>query len=260
MKYSQRSASRLKLYLVSSLTFLLLYALNLAKVVDLNNARVTFSDLQPTSRIAYVVTVNESSTRYAQTRTVLDETGFTVRPIKPVYVGDSLIQRTYSNKLALLRAVERIATGEEPWGYVFEDDIAKHELSTARISDVVASESKAHFFQYLGICLPNQESKARKTCGRCAHAMGFSRTGADELLKFSRTERSVTPKQRGEATIPAKEAYMDVIVDIWCQANGGFMVSGPLEESSTAAVSGHVGMFVQDRKKFDSIISNSPNV
>ena len=215
---------------------------------------------QRNHRVAYVVTLNTTSVRFVQTSDILEEIGFTVRPITADFIGETVTQRTFSNKLSILKAIELIAQGQDAWGYVFEDDILKHELSSYRLSDVIGFERQGPRFHYLGVCLLDSQSEKRYTCGRCAHAMGFSKEGATELLAFARLSRPVTSKLKGETTVPFKEPYMDVIVDTWCQAYGGFMVIGPLQESLRASAKGHVGMFIQDRKRFSSIISNAPKV
>jgi len=166
-------------------------------------------------------------------------------------------QQTFSNKLALLNAVEQIKRGKDPWGYVFEDDITLNEHSNASIRDIIRSERNTKHFQYLGVCLPQGQEIKRTSCGRCAHAMGFSKQGANELLEFSEIRSAVKPRDRGETIIPAQEPYLDVIVDHWCQHSGGFTIAGLLTKSAKSAVEGHVNIFIQDRGEFQSVISNA---
>lgn len=215
---------------------------------------------QSPRRVAYIVSTNTSASRYVQTKNVLQRAGFETEVVAPKFLGETMEQRTFSNKLALLSAIQRITVGSEPWGYVFEDDINVSELSNATTVDIVSSEHTARRFQYLGVCLPKGESVRRFACGRCAHAMGFSKAGAKELVKFSEIDRLITPARRGGGIIPATEPYLDVIIDVWCQSRGGFQIVGPLKESVKSTVTGHIGMFIQDRGKFVSIVSNSPRV
>lgn len=209
-------------------------------------------------RVAYVVSTNTTTKRYFQTKHILERVGFRVTHIRPYFVGSTMTQQTFSNKIAILSAVERIANGAHSWGYVFEDDIVMHERSDAKLCDIIALEQTADRFQYLGVCIHRGQPIKPVTCGRCAHAMGFSREGARELLAFSQLEKSVKPRLMGEPTIPAREPYLDVIVDLWCQDRNGFQVSPPLIESSKSTEKGHVGIFIQDRNTFKSIISNAP--
>lgn len=85
--------------------------------------------------------------------------------------------------------------------------------------------------------------------------MGFSKQGANELLEFSEIRSAVKPRDRGETMIPAQEPYLDIIVDHWCQCSGGFTIAGPLIKSAKSVVEGHIGIFIQDRGKFQSVIS-----
>ena len=226
---------------------------------SLQVARFTSADLncslntEAARRIAHVVSIDTASPRYLQTERILTDVGFSVAVIHPPHVGESSRDYAMSNKLGLLAALEKIALGSETWGYIFEDDIITHESwSNTTITDIIASESSASLFQYLGICALDL-TYSRKMCGRCTHAMGFSQKGAAELLLLAKQDY---PKlYRGD--VPRDEVYLDVIMEYWCKERGPFPVFGPLENSMNGT-DGHLGMFIQDRKKFESIIDAAP--
>lgn len=208
-------------------------------------------------RMAYVVSLNSSAPRFLQTQNVLEDFGFEVSTVKPFYVGATRHKQTLSNKLALLMAATLVARGEEPWGYIFEDDIFKHELSRDSLSTLIAAESEAKLFQYLGICTSGQalNTPTRHMCGRCAHAMGLSKQGAVELLSFANLE----VPELVTGNVPRDEEYLDVIVQVWCEAHPpGFRVTGPIQ-NSTIGVNGHYGIFLQDRHKYASEIDRAPS-
>jgi len=164
------------------------------------------------------------------------------------------MQQTLSNKVAFLNVLRKVSTGVEPWGYLFEDDVTKHELSPDNMHTLIAAESKAKFFQYLGICTLDPSVAQKRTCGRCAHAMGFSREGATELLRFAVADKPYLA--RGKT--PRDEEYFDVIIEGWCHKHDGFMVFGPLKNSMEGAA-GHWGVFVQDRSRYKSEIDQATN-
>lgn len=202
-------------------------------------------------RIAYVVSTNTSAHRFQQTTEVLENFGFAVKVVEPDNLGSTREQKTLSNKNAFVSAARLISQGDEPWGYLFEDDIVIHEKSADNLDTLIAAESRTTLFQYLGICPVDPHAVSRKMCGRCAHAMGLSREGAMELLGIiNRLDFSL-----GRDNATREEIYFDVIVDGWCQERNGFLVFGPLLESKYGVPgAGHVGTFLQDRSKFKSEI------
>ena len=170
------------------------------------------------NRVAYVVSLNESSKRFKRTAQILQSKGLNVEFIKPDFRGTSVKQKTISNKLALLRALEKVASGSEPWGYLFEDDIVEHEYSKLSLSTLLKAENTATLCLYLGVCLPNDVTLQTRVCGRCAHAMGFSKRGAEKFLRFATVDRPIQQFSRPSKTVtPLEEPYFDVIVDTWCQ-------------------------------------------
>ena len=213
--------------------------------VQLSKNTIIFSSPR---RIAYVVTLNISSPRYLQTKNVLENFGFVVRNVAPQFIGKSTREQTLSNKFALLQAVRFIKDGDDPWGYAFEDDLADHELSSWKISDLVKIEGQSDYFMYLGICM-GSPPKNSIGCGRCAHAMGFSKKGATEVASFA----SQTYPLLETGRVPREEEYFDVINEAWCKEKGGFRIIGPLRKSARGH-DGHYGIFIQDRAKFRSQI------
>jgi len=206
--------------------------------------------------MAYVVSLNSSAPRFLQTDQLLREFGFEVSIVEPFFVGETRYKRTLSNKFALLTAATLISKGVEPWGYVFEDDIFKHELALDNLSSLIESEMESTTFQYLGACAlnPGENQVARNMCGRCAHAMGFSKYGASELLRFANLQEPKLAREK----VPRDEEYLDVIVQGWCETQpSGFRVVGPLVKSAKG-IFGHYGLFLQDRTNYESEIDKAP--
>ena len=202
-------------------------------------------------RVAHIISLDESRPRAQQTLKVLRDMGFETTIIKPKYVGHTRKEQTLSNKLAMIDAVEQIAQGKQPWGYVFEDDIYQHEASTMRLRDIIQAEESSKKFMYLGVCTTGEALSFM--CGRCAHAMGFSRDGAEDVLNFAQNCSPILATGKS----PVDEEYFDVIVEGWCAVNGGFRVVGPLVPSSRGHVE-HYGALIQDRGTFPSEIDAAP--
>jgi len=223
-----------------------------------NRSSLSSDDNSVEKRVAYVVSMNTATPRFLQTKKVLSEFGFEVSAVTPYYFGRTREKQTLSNKIALLTAATLISRGEEPWGYIFEDDIYKHESSRDDLSAVIESEKASNLFQYLGVCTEGEarNKPVRNMCGRCAHAMGISKQGALELLEFANLQE---PKlEVGQKNAPGDELYLDVIVQGWCEAQPpGFRVVGPLKNSVKGDV-GHYGIFLQDRNSFESEIDKAP--
>lgn len=223
-----------------------------------NRFNSSSSDMSLEQRVAYVVSTNTSTPRFLQTEKVLSDFGFQVSVVTPYYFGTTREKQTLSNKIALLTAAKLISRGEEPWGYIFEDDIYKHELSRDDLSAVIKSETTSTLFQYLGICTEGeaQNKPVRNMCGRCAHAMGISKQGALRLLEFANLQEPRLEVDQKNA--PRDELYLDVIVQGWCETQPpGFRVVGPLKPS-VKGLDGHYGIFLQDRTSFESEIDKAP--
>ena len=202
-------------------------------------------------RLAHIISLDESRPRAKQTLKVLRDMGFETTIVKPKYVGHTRKDQTLSNKFAMIDAVEQIAKGKQPWGYVFEDDIYQHEASNMQLRDFIEAEKNSKNFMYLGVCTAGEAVSFM--CGRCAHAMGFSRGGAEEILSFARKFSPTLATGKS----PVDEEYFDVIVEGWCASKGGFRVVGPLFPSSRGHVE-HYGALIQDRGAFPSEIDAAP--
>ena len=202
-------------------------------------------------RVAHIISLDESRQRAQQTQKVLRYMGFETTIVTPKHFGHTRKDKTLSNKFAIIDAVEQIAKGNQPWGYVFEDDIYQHEASTLQLRDIIQAEESSKHFMYLGVCTAGEAKSFM--CGRCAHAMGFSKDGAEEVLDFVQNSRPTLVTGNS----PVDEEYFDVIVEGWCALKGGFRVVGPLFPSSTGHVE-HYGALLQDRGKFPSEIDAAP--
>lgn len=199
-------------------------------------------------RPAYVVSVSRGlDERSQRTGTILHNLGFDVEYVEPIsWKGlreenptlseeESKVLSHRNTVLNLLRHSPR------PWTYVFEDDIAVH--NGVNMESIVELESSSDSFFYLGLCLPHKsdvllpppKSNGERACGRCAHALAFSREGASSLLSFLSTG--------------GDSAYFDINVETWCAANDGFPVY--LWERH-GQQDGHRGGFFQDRNIFET--------
>ncbi|KAK3245479.1 hypothetical protein CYMTET_44953 [Cymbomonas tetramitiformis] len=201
-------------------------------------------------RRAYLMTQNREAQRAITSREILERIGFEM--VYPQIVPNA--DKVLSNKLTQLQVYHAIANGTDPWGYVFEDDIA---LTTRPfiLQRITQGEVLGSPFVYLGVCagkdtFPWDQTmalEARRQCGRCAHAYGISRRGASMLLKFDEVFGPGIAEQR----------YMDVVTEAWCKSLGGFPVLGhDFGAPHTYPDSyEHTGLFFQDRAKFASTIS-----
>lgn len=191
---------------------------------------------------AHVLSMDAGAPRARHTANALAAVGFQVVFVAPSAGGLTIADKVLSNKRAFLDALERHLQGSPAaWLYLFEDDITAHR--GIYLPDVQATESRATHFMYLGICGPRVRAewpllKSGGRCGRCAHAMGFSRAGAAAFLAFNRNNTDAY----------THGMYLDVMVEAWCLSLGGF----PVVHFDRAAPHepGHRGVFYQDRRKF----------
>jgi len=193
--------------------------------------------------VAHILTTKPSSVRAIHSSNTLKNIGFdTVEFIQPNTIGQTNIERVWSNKNAFLTALQNfIATSSEDWIFLFEDDIsARPGYTTEHIKEALKKED---LFAYLGVC--NLKTQKKRLCGRCAHAMAISKKGAKEILDFNLKSTTITPTDR----LPKDEPYFDVVVDTFCTEKGPFLVIGPNDTS------GWHGIFFQDRQKFPTGIS-----
>ncbi len=194
------------------------------------------------NRTAYLLTCDEESHRSISSRSKLEKIGFSVESVSCEPHEDKVI----SNKIGMQKIYERIANGDEEYCYVFEDDIdTVEEISLA---EIIQYEKMSEMFFYLGCCvyaaLPadtrvkiDQHSVYSVSGGtRCLHAIGLSRKGARELLKFSKS-----------VEIP----FMDVIVEEFSRRHPANVVRFDL---SSPIIQGHRGVVFQDRNRHPSTI------
>jgi len=146
------------------------------------------------------------------------------------------LQQTWCNKKAFYAAMRRCLASEPDACYFFEDDI---KLTPGAVQPL--SMAPGGLFKYLGICLHDEAFG----CGRCAHAMSFSKAGIRSFMEFDGKHGTAEP-------------YLDVMVEKWCVANKGF----PVLHGELAAPGEPTwrGAFYQDRAKFPSIISGQTRI
>ena len=192
-------------------------------------------------RTAYILTCDETSERSTCSKNVLEKVGFNIQTFTCIKHRNKVL----SNKISMQKIYEIIANGEDEWVYVFEDDI--NILEDIKIDELIEYEKISDKFFYLGTCgyvnnCKKSEIKIRgnevvKVIGdvRGLHAIGLSKNGAKELLEYS--EKS-------------SEIYMDMILEEFARLNHPNIVRYDLE----SYISGHRGIFFQDRNKFPSSI------
>jgi hypothetical protein len=171
----------------------------------------TFS--QNDIRIAYLITVNETSPRTVRSKLILESVGFKVK----LEFAKPMEDKQLSNTLAQTQIYQKIKRNPTPWGYIFEDDIALAVESFSIPKDVVHGVEKQHsLMNYLGICGPEKQQMTGLYCGMCTHAYGLSRLGAKMLLKHNRRIQSTRTRIRGKSV-----SLMDVLTRDWCIRRGG---------------------------------------
>jgi len=176
--------------------------------------------VKPTHAVAYVLSMDNTSARALHTERVLGSVGFQVAFVTPTVPGNRILDEAWSYKLAFLHILQAfVRTNDAAWVYLFQDDIRVHKETTWRA--IQAVQAKSDRFMYLGICgtfeqfvvqwwtLGNQAK-----CGRCAHAMAFSRKGAQEFIAFNYNLHDMYAHVR----------LFDVVVEAWCLSHNGFPV------------------------------------
>mmetsp|Transcript_25816 Transcript_25816/g.63241 ORF Transcript_25816/g.63241 Transcript_25816/m.63241 type:complete len:302 (+) Transcript_25816:120-1025(+) len=219
------------------------------------------------SRTAYLISVNETSARTVFSQGILKRVGFSKIKLEMApNMGPTVKDKTKSNKYAQLSIYKKIASGSEPWGYLFEDDInlcrsQSHLPQTIQFSvlndlvcqshnDETCLENQNEDFIYLGICSPEQiqgKGITSRFCGRCAHAYGVSRIGARRLIEYEKSY-----------LIKGKRHFMDAVVDSYCRESGGFPVSDI--QCQRIDADRHFGSFLQDQNQFPPIIDTRYDV
>ena len=193
-------------------------------------------------RTAYILTCDETNDRSIFSKNVLENIGFNIIFFNCIKNENKVL----SNKISMQKIYEIIANGEEEWVYVFEDDI--NILEDIKIDELIEYENISDKFFYLGTCgfvnnykiyndtkIRDNEVVKVKGMVRGLHAIGLSKNGAKELLEYSQKSSKI---------------YMDMILEEFAQLNNPNMVRYDLE----SYISGHRGIFFQDRNKFPTSI------
>jgi len=193
-------------------------------------------------RCGYILTLNPNSERALFSKNILEKIGFDVILIQAIPNDDKVI----SNKISMQYIYNLINNSENEYSYVFEDDI--NMLEEIKIDEIIEYEKFSEMFFYLGVC-EYGNNKAKNTgikirnkdvyskCGFCKglHAIGLSKKGSIELLKFSKE---------------SNERYMDVIVEKFSRLYPAIVCRYDLE----SYIQGHRGILFQDRNLFPSMI------
>ena len=201
------------------------------------------------TRKSYLLTCDPNSERTQFSKNILERVGFCVNLINCILHNNKVL----SNKLSMLYIYDLIANGLDEWVYVFEDDI--NILKDIKIDEIIQYEKISDMFFYIGVCvysnannistnkqkINNQSVSIVKGGIRGLHAIGLSKHGAIELLMFAKKMEQFE--------------YMDMILENFSKKYPANIVMYDLE----SYIPGHRGVFFQDRKKFDSIISHKSN-
>lgn len=192
-------------------------------------------------RTAFVLTTDLTSPRTLSSENVLKRVGFDVQLVQHIPNEDMVL----SNKLSMQSIYQKIIDGDLDYGYVFENDI--NILDEIRLPEIIQYESISPMFFYMGVCCYNPNISIQdisveghpvtQVSGgiRGLHAIGLSKEGAAELLKFS---------------MESTESYMDVILEEFSKKYPSNVVRYDLQ----SYIRGHRGVFFQDRRTFPSEI------
>ena len=197
---------------------------------------------------AHVLSMDKNSPRAKHTEINLNRLGFQVEFTAPHPTGITKSDKVWSNKRAFLNIIDAyLESNRTSWLYMFEDDITAHSGTT--LGDIRDLETRATEFVYLGICGTSEQfwvqwwtMKNQGKCGRCAHAMGFSRKGAQDFMAFNQNKQNMY----------IHAMYFDMVVEAWCLSLGGFPVLH--FDWTSPHISGHHGAFFQDRLQFRTSI------
>lgn len=196
-------------------------------------------------RTAYLLTGNENSERTLFSKNVLENIGFCVKCI--IYFPNE--NKVLSNKISMQYIYELISNTEfesNEFAYVFEDDI--NIIEPISIDEIILYENISENFFYLGMCeygcnsiktdevINNHIVYKKSGYVRGLHAIGLSKKGATELLKYSK-----------ESTLE----YMDMILEEFSLIYPANVVRYDLY---SPYIPGHKGILFQDRNRFPSTI------
>jgi len=196
------------------------------------------------SRNAYLLTCDENSERTIFSKNILEQIGYNVILFRAIPHENPLL----SHKQSMMEIYNIIADNENnEWSYVFEDDI--NILCDIKLDEIIKYEEISTHFFYLGICkygdntiretnyfINNHRVYSVSNCVRGLHAVAFSRQGAKEFINFMNN---------------FKIEYIDMILELYTIKHPANVVRIDLQ----SYIRGHLGVFFQDRKKFESIIS-----
>jgi hypothetical protein len=155
-----------------------------------------------------------------------------------------------SHRQSMIQIYNIIANDEHnEWSYVFEDDI--NILENIYLDEIIEYEKISTYYFYLGMC--RYSSNTMKDTGkringhsvynisnhvRGLHAVAFSRNGMKLFLNWLQLTNN---------------KYIDMILETFSIKYPANVVRADLQ----SYIFGHLGIFFQDRKKFESIISNN---
>jgi hypothetical protein len=139
-----------------------------------------------------------------------------------------------------------IKNSDEPYSYVFEDDI--NMIEKIELDEIIKYETISPIFFYLGVCLINNDGikntnieinnhsvmNVSYNC-RGLHAIGISKIGVKDLLQFIKQ---------------SSFNYMDMILEDFARQYPANIVRYDLE----SYIHQHRGILFQDRNKFPSTI------
>lgn len=157
--------------------------------------------------------------------------------------------KVLSNKNGLMKIYKRIAEGDEPFGYCFEDDIAI-SLDNVGLPEIMAHESLGSDIFLIGTCLQYPPEASPFTIGdvcvrhtapmgfvRCQHGVATSKRGARELY---------------EAGLEDSQRYMDVILEKAIKRRVGVpILRGDFVSSQHHE---HYGVIFQNRREHKTTI------
>jgi hypothetical protein len=198
------------------------------------------------SRKGYILTCDETSNRSQFSKNVLDKIGFNTIFFNCIKNENKVL----SNKISMQAIYELVANGEDEWVYIFEDDI--NILEDIKLDELIEYEKISKTFFYLGNCgftnfeelyhpikINGHRVAIVKGFVRGLHAIALSKEGARELLEYSQN---------------SPEVYMDMILEEFSQIHHPNLVRYDLESYVSGNLSGHRGIFFQDRDKFPTTI------
>lgn len=195
---------------------------------------------------AFLLTCNENSERGVFSKNLLEKIGFDVIIQKAILHEDPVI----SNKISLAEIYRKIANMNEKWVYIFEDDI--NILEMFDINELDEYEKISKDFYYLGCCcnvpvfhnltdivINNHNVVMVKGGVRGTHAYGVSKEGAVKLYNYVLLLDAIKPA--------------DIFLDTYTYFHPTYVYRYDLE----SYIPGHRGIFFQDRKKFNSQLSDT---